>query len=645
MPDITANVVVSMPSQLFTMARSFKAVANGKIYIGKIDTDPVNPENQIQVYVENEDGSHVPVSQPIIINAAGYPVYNGQIAKFVTVQGHSMAVYDAYGAQQFYFQNVLEYDPDQLRIELSGGSGSSLVGHGNNKLSEILYVIDDVSKIIDMEYTDKTKYHLKSWRTVTLPDNYKSGGGDFIYSETIPRTLHNGGTIIDVTVPYTNDSDYLSGVGSAGGNGCLIRCDIDDCYLSSWFGAVSNSTGIDSTSSMQKCLDSANADKMNVMVTDSVITSKPLVMKSQTSLRGIGRYKTFIFKINNSKSGLEPINAPSDSSGTPGPVAMDVDAVLIITPYNSGEYATFVHISDISFENNANPSSGIQPADSYGIYAPFINLSSIERTQVYKVDIALYSKTMWMFRLSQWRAFTVNHNVWIDQGGTSLAFENVWVQNCAYGAYYFNGVGYSNFIQMSADGLGNSSGFGGFAYRFVNCENCRALLSVEESDNSGVIAVESSSMDIQIQAKYGIRGGTSTDSVVAIISSRVTFSESDVVITSIGSMKEKFFSTSFITTNNSDFFNDATAFTDNTTRIVNISDSLSISGKVSGTSFKTTFGADTELRGAWDSSGRLVFKSPDGLTTYGVLFANSANNLLWKPGGYPSNNSDGIKLN
>ncbi|EMV9406566.1 hypothetical protein AADV66_001533 [Escherichia coli] len=114
MTDITANVIVSMPSQLFTMARSFKAVANGEIYIGKIDADPVNPENRIQVYVENEDGSHVPVSQPIIINAAGYPVYNGQIAKFVTVQGHSMAVYDAYGAKQFYFPNVLKYDPDQF---------------------------------------------------------------------------------------------------------------------------------------------------------------------------------------------------------------------------------------------------------------------------------------------------------------------------------------------------------------------------------------------------------------------------------------------------------------------------------------------------------------------------------------------------
>ena len=107
-----------MPSQLFTLARSFKAAANGKIYIGQIDTDPVNPANQIQVYLENEDGSYVPVAQPLIINAGGYPVYNGQIAKFVTVQGHSMAVYDAYGTQQFYFPNILKYDPDQFRQEL-----------------------------------------------------------------------------------------------------------------------------------------------------------------------------------------------------------------------------------------------------------------------------------------------------------------------------------------------------------------------------------------------------------------------------------------------------------------------------------------------------------------------------------------------
>lgn len=128
MSDITANVVVSQPAQLFTLARSFKANSNGKIYIGLIDEDPVNPANQIPVYLENEDGSHVPVAQPLIINAGGYPVYNGQIAKFVTVEGHSMAIYNAYGAQEFYYPNVLKYDPDQLRLSLSSSTGSQLVG-------------------------------------------------------------------------------------------------------------------------------------------------------------------------------------------------------------------------------------------------------------------------------------------------------------------------------------------------------------------------------------------------------------------------------------------------------------------------------------------------------------------------------------
>lgn len=127
MSDITANVVISMPSQLFTMARQFKAAANGKIYIGLIDTDPQNPANQIQVYLENEDGSHVPVPQPIIINAGGFPVYNGQVSKFVTVQGHSMEVLDSYGARQHYFPNVLKYDPDQLRSELESPQGGDVV--------------------------------------------------------------------------------------------------------------------------------------------------------------------------------------------------------------------------------------------------------------------------------------------------------------------------------------------------------------------------------------------------------------------------------------------------------------------------------------------------------------------------------------
>ncbi|WP_145542500.1 phage head-binding domain-containing protein [Yersinia mollaretii] len=139
MPDIIPNVVVSMPSQLFTMPRKFGAVFNGKIYIGLIDTDPTIPSNQIQVFLENEDGSLVPMAQPIIINAGGYPVYNGQVSKFVTVEGHSMAVYDNLNTQQFYFPNVLKYDPDQFKQQLESSGGASLIGttDGNTVQQEL----------------------------------------------------------------------------------------------------------------------------------------------------------------------------------------------------------------------------------------------------------------------------------------------------------------------------------------------------------------------------------------------------------------------------------------------------------------------------------------------------------------------------
>lgn len=111
-----------------------------------------------QVYLQNEDGTIVPVLQPLIINQAGYPVYNGQIAKFVTVKGHSMAVYDSYSAQQFYYPNVLKYDPDQFRLELEssfedgsffhmakykhGFSDNSILRTSQSKLDDILSVKD-----------------------------------------------------------------------------------------------------------------------------------------------------------------------------------------------------------------------------------------------------------------------------------------------------------------------------------------------------------------------------------------------------------------------------------------------------------------------------------------------------------------------
>ncbi|WP_447884136.1 phage tailspike protein [Serratia fonticola] len=184
MVDIVPNVTVSMPSQLFTLARSFKAAFNGNIYIGQIGTDPTVPANQIQVYIENEDGSHIPVAQPIKINAGGYPVYGGQISKFVTVEGHSMAVYDAYNVQQFYFPNVLRYDPDQFSQRLGDPDGLKYVGQCPN-----IATLRTIEPTQSLQLIDVAEY-------VT---GGKVGGGYFVYDATDTTSADNGGSVIVTT--------------------------------------------------------------------------------------------------------------------------------------------------------------------------------------------------------------------------------------------------------------------------------------------------------------------------------------------------------------------------------------------------------------------------------------------------------------
>jgi hypothetical protein len=181
MIDVNENALVSMSPQLFTLANSFKAVANGKIYIGKIDTDPTIVANQIQVYLENDDGSTVPVVQPITINAGGHPVYNGQIAKFVTVESHSMVVYDSNNVRQFYSSNVLKYVPDQFSLRVGAADG--------------IKYIDRCSDIDTLRMTEPTQL-LQLIDVAEYVTGGKVGGGYFVYDATDTTSVDDGGSVI-----------------------------------------------------------------------------------------------------------------------------------------------------------------------------------------------------------------------------------------------------------------------------------------------------------------------------------------------------------------------------------------------------------------------------------------------------------------
>ncbi|EOT1610654.1 phage tailspike protein, partial [Escherichia coli] len=137
-------------------------------------------------------GSHVPVSQPIIINAAGYPVYNGQVSKFVTVQGHSMAVYDAYGVQQFYYPNVLKYDPDQFKTQLEAAQGASLVGYRYKDAPNA--TVRKVSDVLD-ERVSLWDFHCDSSGNVIQPGpNVDSR--QYIQNAIDYLNAHGGGTLV-----------------------------------------------------------------------------------------------------------------------------------------------------------------------------------------------------------------------------------------------------------------------------------------------------------------------------------------------------------------------------------------------------------------------------------------------------------------
>lgn len=106
--------LIDSPYTPFTIKNQFKAISNGKVYIGEVDKDPLNPSQQIQVYVVNESGTNVPVSQPISLNAGGYLVYNGQVSKFVTLEPYSMVVLNNVDSEMWRVDDISKVDPDNI---------------------------------------------------------------------------------------------------------------------------------------------------------------------------------------------------------------------------------------------------------------------------------------------------------------------------------------------------------------------------------------------------------------------------------------------------------------------------------------------------------------------------------------------------
>ena len=83
-----------------------KAVSGGVMYFGASFLDPEQPQNQRRVYLIQEDGSAIPISQPINLGSGGLPYYNGSPAKIAISGSYSWKVLDKNGEQVYYSPNT-----------------------------------------------------------------------------------------------------------------------------------------------------------------------------------------------------------------------------------------------------------------------------------------------------------------------------------------------------------------------------------------------------------------------------------------------------------------------------------------------------------------------------------------------------------
>jgi len=84
-----------------------RPVFNGSIYVGRPDTDPQIASNRLQVLAFQENGSSVPIAQPIKTGAGGVPMLNGSPVQLQVSGEYCIKVLDNMGAQVYYAPSLI----------------------------------------------------------------------------------------------------------------------------------------------------------------------------------------------------------------------------------------------------------------------------------------------------------------------------------------------------------------------------------------------------------------------------------------------------------------------------------------------------------------------------------------------------------
>jgi hypothetical protein len=164
---------VANPYSYYNNRNKTGPLYNGKIYVGEPDLDPTIPANKKQVTAKQEDGTQVPIAQPISTNSGGYAVDSAGNPVVLLVDGnYSIRVNDKNGDLALEQSNVESGVP--ITIE-----------------DKPVLTVDTIAELRDFKPEfEGQKISLLGHTLVGI------GGGEFYFDESDTTSEDNNGTII-----------------------------------------------------------------------------------------------------------------------------------------------------------------------------------------------------------------------------------------------------------------------------------------------------------------------------------------------------------------------------------------------------------------------------------------------------------------
>ena len=152
---------LNLGAQYFPAFNSGKPISAGYVYVGRVNFDPEIEANQIAVNLVLQDGTKIPIEQPIRTSAGGVVEYNGSPAIVEVESDYSIKVLDSFLNLVYYFAEVSPGEGQGISIGYS-----KVVDDGGGDVIANRSITCDLS--FENTYRRVTGFLGDSW-TYTIP--------------------------------------------------------------------------------------------------------------------------------------------------------------------------------------------------------------------------------------------------------------------------------------------------------------------------------------------------------------------------------------------------------------------------------------------------------------------------------------------